>query len=67
MTCFCRYGSADAQVLAQCLDVLRKSKGGLPGGGEFEEAVSAARVAREVVVVSPCAPLILGVRMPIGQ
>eukprot|EP00903_Cladosiphon_okamuranus_P014066 g13074.t1 len=41
----------DAQVLAQCVDVLRKSKGGLPGGGEFEEAASAARVAREVVMV----------------
>lgn len=38
-------------VLAQALDRLRKSKGGLPGG-EFEEAVSAARVARECVVVS---------------
>ncbi|CAM9150284.1 unnamed protein product, partial [Ectocarpus sp. 8 AP-2014] len=40
----------DMHVLAQALDRLRKSKGGLPGG-EFEEAVSATRVARECVVV----------------
>lgn len=41
---------SDAHVIAQCLERLRKSKDGLPGG-EFEEAVTAARVAREIVMV----------------
>ena len=42
--------AADPHVLAQALERLRKSKDGLPGG-EFEEAASTARVAREVVMV----------------
>lgn len=41
----------DGHVLAQCLERIRESKGGLPGG-EFEEAVTAARAAREGIMVS---------------
>lgn len=41
----------DAHGLAQALNRIAKSKGGLPGGG-FDEAASSTRVARELVVVS---------------
>eukprot|EP00752_Nemacystus_decipiens_P013348 g11818.t1 len=45
-----RSTTEDGHVLAQCLERIRESKGYLPGG-EFEEAVTAARAAREGIMV----------------
>lgn len=41
----------DGHALAQALSKLGKGKGGLPVG-EFEDAASSTRVARELIVVS---------------
>lgn len=43
----------DMHVMAQALDKLVKSKGGLPGGDVEDTVHASSRITREIVVVRP--------------